>query len=50
MKSTPALLTSRQAELPAQFFGAHHLLARASYVGGHEKLPSDGHESARWRS
>jgi hypothetical protein len=19
-------------------------------VGGHEKLPSDGHESARWRS
>ena len=26
MKSTPALLTSRQAELPAQFFGAHHLL------------------------
>ena len=25
-------------------------LTRGSNVGGHEKLPSDGHESARWRS
>lgn len=22
----------------------------AAFVGGHEKLPSDGHGSARWRS
>ncbi len=25
-------------------------LERIPSVGGHEKLPSDGHEGARWRS
>ncbi len=22
----------------------------SKYVGGHEKLPGDGHEAARWRT
>jgi|GEM_PF-1505890 len=32
-------------------FARELLAARASLtVGGHEKLPGDGHEAARWRS
>ena len=26
------------------------IIGTDTHVGGHQKLPSDGHESARWRS
>jgi len=35
---------------PAAAVGPAGICVSETLVGGHEKLPSDGHESARWRS
>ena len=41
---------SLPARVMAYFAIGMALYSEGSYVGGHEKLPGDGHEAARWRT